>query len=106
MNFDFPASLPGSSSSHSQSISALALGLNFWYHAKTRTKTVKPIKYGLKGSIHEKVDAKPVVPANTASTGVIQHIDAPSAVRTEVPINFLFLIIPQYFPFSINLGWG
>ena len=48
MNFGF--------SSVSQLQSICFLGINFWYQAKPRTKIVKPIKYGLKGSSQEKVE--------------------------------------------------
>lgn len=56
---------------------------------------VSPIRYGLKGSTQEKVEAIPLVPAIRAKTGVIQHNEAVIAVSKPAPINLLLcLIIP------------
>lgn len=82
-----------SSLSQPHSNSSLVFDLNCWYQANVKTRIVKPIRYGLKGSINEKVDAIPLVPANSANTGVIQHKEAVIAARTEVPINFLLLFM-------------
>ena len=46
---------------------------------------VIPIKYGLTGSIHEKVAAIPLMPANNAKTGVMQHKDAVTAENSPAP---------------------
>ena len=47
------------------------------------------MKYGRKGSSHEKVEASPLVPAIRANTGVMQQIDSAIAVKRPAPINFL-----------------
>ena len=39
------------------------------------------------------MDAIPLVPANIANTGEIQHNDAVVAVSRDVPINFLLCFI-------------
>ena len=46
---------------------------------------LKPIKYGLAGSIHEKVEAMPLLPAISAKTGVMQHNEAAIADSTPAP---------------------
>lgn len=46
------------------------------------------MKYGRKGSSHEKVEASPLVPAIRANTGVMQQSDAAIAVKSPAPINF------------------
>jgi hypothetical protein len=63
-----------------------------------------PIKYGLNGSIHEKVAAIPLVPATNAKTGVIQHKDAVIAEKSpapKIPFSFFIWFLKFYCPQSI-----
>src|SRR5690606_30083845 len=80
-----------SSSAHPQLLSAPFLYPSFWYQARPKTKTVRAIKYGRKGSIHEKAVAIPLVPAIKARTGAIQHKEAAIAVTTP-PKAILFVL--------------
>ena len=57
---------------------------------------VKPIKYDLAGSSHEKVEASPLVPAIRANTGVIQQSEAAIAVKSPAPINFFSVFMPNF----------
>ena len=57
------------------------------------------MKYGRKGSSHEKVEASPLVPAIRANTGVMQQSDAAIAVKSPAPIYFLsvFILFPKFY---------
>jgi hypothetical protein len=80
-----------------QSITLILAGFNLRYHANANTAIDKPIKYGLAGSINEKLAAMLLLPASNAITGVIQHSEAAIAVRIPAPVNVpvdFILIIP------------
>lgn len=68
-------------------------GLIFLNHAKPNINIVIPIKYGLNGSSQEKEAAILLVPASSASTGVMQHMDAVIDENSPMPIIFLSLNI-------------
>lgn len=71
----------GLSFSQAHSISVWEFGLSFWNQANASTNMVRPRRYGLKGSSQERVEAIPLVPANSARIGVIQHNEAATAVN-------------------------
>ena len=59
------------------------------------------MRYGLAGSIHEKVDAIPLVPAMRANTGVMQHKEAAIADSKPAPNN-----LPDVFEVFIRLPFS
>ncbi|MNE55178.1 hypothetical protein D3C80_1500020 [compost metagenome] len=70
-----------------QSISLVLTVLSFPYQAKARTAIDNPIKYGLAGSIHEKLAAMLLLPASNAITGVIQQREAERADKIPTLVN-------------------
>lgn len=62
-----------------------------------------PIRYGLAGSIHEKLAAMLLLPASNAITGVIQQSEAAIAERAPAPVNvpddFILIILFPVFEF-------
>src|SRR5699024_5135628 len=79
--------------SSSQAHSGSHWGFSFWYQAKPSSKAVSPIRYGRKGSTHEKVDAAPLIPATNAITGVIQHREAVKAAIIPAPIHLVSALL-------------
>ena len=78
-------------------IKLFSAGLNLKYHANANTTMDKLTKYGLAGSIHEKLATILLLPASNAITGVIQQSEAAMAARTPAPVNVpddLAIIIP------------
>ena len=77
----------------SQLQSTCFCGLSFWYHANAKTRAVSPIKYGLKGSIHEKEETSPLAPPKKAKTGVMQQSEAAVAVKSPAIKVLLLLVV-------------
>lgn len=84
----------GWAGSHSQLTSYLALDPNFLYQANPNTAVAITKKKGRAGSNQEKVEAKLLVPAIKASTGVMQQRELISAAIMLL-LNREFLIIPE-----------
>lgn len=75
--------------SEGQSQAGFLTAFSFLNHAIPKTTSVSNIKKGLSGSSQEILIARLLLPAMTASRGVIQHKEAARADSMPVPISFL-----------------